>query len=210
VPDLSSLIIPLVVLLLSLTVHEAAHALSADMLGDPTARRLGRVSLNPVVHIDPIGTLLFPALALFSGFPLIGWAKPVPVTPANLHPHWARKYMLIAAAGPASNLVLAVIGAIGVQMIGFGGGSSPATFQIFNFFRIMVVLNVLLAVFNMIPVPPLDGGNVLAGLVGGRGAQVLDRIRPYGIFILYGLLLSGILWQIVDPIQFAILQMLGL
>jgi Zn-dependent protease len=210
VPDLSSLIIPLVVLLLSLTVHEAAHALSADMLGDPTARRLGRVSLNPVVHIDPIGTLLFPALALFSGFPLIGWAKPVPVTPANLHPHWARKYMLIAAAGPASNLVLAVIGAIGVQMIGFGGGSSPAAFQIFNFFRILVVLNVLLAVFNMIPVPPLDGGNVLAGLVGGRGAQVLDRIRPYGIFILYGLLLSGILWQIVEPIQFAILQMLGL
>lgn len=208
--DLSSLVIPLAVLLLSLTVHEAAHALSADMLGDPTARNLGRVSLNPVVHIDPIGTLLFPAIALFSGFPLIGWAKPVPVTPANLHPHWARKYMLIAAAGPASNLVLAVIGAIAVQTIGFGGGSSPAAFQIFNFFRIMVVLNVLLAVFNMIPVPPLDGGNVLAGLVGGRGAQVLDRIRPYGIFILYGLLLSGILWQIVNPIQFAILQMLGL
>ena len=209
-PDLSALIIPLVVLLLSLTVHEAAHALSADMLGDPTARHLGRVSLNPVVHIDPIGTLLFPALALFSGFPLIGWAKPVPVTPANLHPHWARKYMLIAAAGPASNLALAVLAAIGLQAIGFGGGSSPAMAQVFNFFRVMVVLNVLLAVFNMIPVPPLDGGNVLAGLVGGRGAQVLDRIRPYGIFILYGLLLSGILWQIVEPIQFAILQLLGL
>ena len=209
-PDLSALIIPLVVLLLSLTVHEAAHALSADMLGDPTARHLGRVSLNPVVHIDPIGTLLFPALALFSGFPLIGWAKPVPVTPANLHPHWARKYMLIAAAGPASNLVLAVLAAIGLQAIGFGGGSSPAMAQVFNFFRVMVVLNVLLAVFNMIPVPPLDGGNVLAGLLRGQAAEVLNRIRPYGIFILYGLLLSGILWQIVEPIQFAILQLLGL
>ena len=209
-PDLSALIIPLVVLLLSLTVHEAAHALSADMLGDPTARHLGRVSLNPVVHIDPIGTLLFPALALFSGFPLIGWAKPVPVTPANLHPHWARKYMLIAAAGPASNLALAVLAAIGLQAIGFGGGSSPAMAQVFNFFRVMVVLNVLLAVFNMIPVPPLDGGNVLAGLLRGQAAEVLNRIRPYGIFILYGLLLSGILWQIVDPIQFALLQLLGL
>ena len=209
-PDLSALIIPLVVLLLSLTVHEAAHALSADMLGDPTARHLGRVSLNPVVHIDPIGTLLFPALALFSGFPLIGWAKPVPVTPANLHPHWARKYMLIAAAGPASNLALAVLAAIGLQAIGFGGGSSPAMAQVFNFFRVMVVLNVLLAVFNMIPVPPLDGGNVLAGLLRGQAAEVLNRIRPYGIFILYGLLLSGILWQIVEPIQFAILQLLGL
>ena len=209
-PDLSALIIPLVVLLLSLTVHEAAHALSADMLGDPTARHLGRVSLNPVVHIDPIGTLLFPALALFSGFPLIGWAKPVPVTPANLHPHWARKYMLIAAAGPASNLALAVLAAIGLQAIGFGGGSSPAMAQVFNFFRVMVVLNVLLAVFNMIPVPPLDGGNVLAGLLRGQAAEVLNRIRPYGIFILYGLLLSGILWQIVEPIQFALLQLLGL
>ena len=124
--DLSSLIIPLAVLLLSLTVHEAAHALSADMLGDPTARNLGRVSLNPIVHIDPIGTLLFPALSLYSGFPLIGWAKPVPVNPANLHPHWARKYMLVAAAGPASNVALAVVAAIGLQLIGFAGGSTPA------------------------------------------------------------------------------------
>ncbi len=209
-PDLSSLIIPVVVLLLSLTVHEAAHALSADILGDSTARRLGRVSLNPVVHIDPIGTLLFPLIAMVSNLPLIGWAKPVPVNPGNLHPHWARKYMLIAAAGPASNLVLAVIGAIGLHLIGFGGGSSPATAEIFNFLRVLVVLNVLLAVFNMIPVPPLDGGNVLAGLLTGQAAEFLNRIRPYGIFILYGLLLSGILWQIVDPIQFAILQMLGL
>ncbi len=209
-PDLSSLIIPVVVLLLSLTVHEAAHALSADILGDSTARRLGRVSLNPVVHIDPIGTLLFPLIAMVSNLPLIGWAKPVPVNPGNLHPHWARKYMLIAAAGPASNLVRAVIGAIGLHLIGFGGGSSPATAEIFNFLRVLVVLNVLLAVFNMIPVPPLDGGNVLAGLLTGQAAEFLNRIRPYGIFILYGLLLSGILWQIVDPIQFAILQMLGL
>ena len=205
-----SVLVAFVVLLLSLTVHEAAHAWSADLLGDPTAQRLGRVSLNPVVHIDPVGTLLFPLLAMFSNLPLIGWAKPVPVNPANLHPHWARKYMLIAAAGPASNMVLAIVAAIGLHLIGFGGGSTPATAQTFDFLRIMVVLNVLLAVFNMIPVPPLDGGNVLAGLLTGQAAEFLNRIRPYGIFILYGLLLSGILWRIVDPIQIAILQMLGL
>lgn len=205
-----SVLVAIVVLLISLTIHEAAHAWSADLLGDPTAQRLGRVSLNPVVHIDPIGTLLFPLLSFLSNFPLIGWAKPVPVNPANLHPHWARKYMLIAAAGPASNLVLAVVAAIGLQLIGFAGGSSPAIEQIFNFLRVTVVLNVLLAVFNMIPVPPLDGGNVLAGMLTGQAAEFLNRIRPYGIFILYGLLLSGILFRIVDPIQFAILQMLGL
>jgi Zn-dependent protease len=193
-----------------LTVHEAAHAWSADLLGDPTAQRLGRVSLNPAVHIDPIGTLVFPLLALLSNLPLIGWAKPVPVTPANLHPHWARKYMLIAAAGPASNLALALVGAVGLQLIGFQGGSTPAAAQLFDFLRVLVVLNVLLAVFNMIPVPPLDGGNVLAGLLTGQAAEALNRVRPYGIFILYGLLLSGILWRIVDPIQIAILQLLGL
>ena len=205
-----SVVVAIVVLLLSLTIHEAAHAWSADLLGDPTAQRLGRVSLNPIVHIDPIGTLLFPLLSYLSNLPLIGWAKPVPVNPANLHPHWARKYMLIAAAGPASNLVLAVVAAIGLQLIGFGGGSTPVTAQIFNFLRVTVVLNVLLAVFNMIPVPPLDGGNVLAGLLKGPAAEALNRIRPYGIFILYGLLFTGILWKIVEPIQFAILQMLGL
>ena len=205
-----SVLIAVVVLLLSLTIHEAAHAWSADLLGDPTAQRLGRVSLNPIVHIDPIGTLLFPLLALLSNLPLIGWAKPVPVNTGNLHPHWAQKYMLIAAAGPASNLLLAVIAAIGLQLIGFGGGSTPVTSQLFDFLRVTVVLNVLLAVFNMIPVPPLDGGNVLAGLLRGQAAEVLNRIRPYGIFIIYGLLFTGILWRIVDPIQFAILQFLGL
>ena len=208
--DLSSLIILFVVLLLSLTFHEAAHALSADILGDPTARRLGRVSLNPIVHIDPIGTLLFPLLAMLSNFPLLGWAKPVPVNPANLHGHWQRKYMLIAAAGPASNLFLATVAAIGLHLIGFTGGSSPAASEIFGFLQAMVGMNVLLAVFNMIPVPPLDGGNVLAGLLSGHAAALFNRIRPYGMFILYGLLLSGILWQIVTPVENAILRVLGL
>jgi Zn-dependent protease len=206
--DLARILIGFTVLLLSLTVHEAAHAWSADVLGDPTARRLGRVSLNPAVHIDPIGTLLFPLIAMFTNLPLIGWAKPVPVNPSNLHGHWKRKYMMIAAAGPASNLVLAVIGAIGVRLIGFEGGTNPATSQIFQFLLMMVVLNVLLAVFNMLPVPPLDGGNVLMGLLRGRASELFNSIRPFGMIILYALLLSGILWQIVEPVQDRILRTL--
>jgi Zn-dependent protease len=206
--DLARILIGFTVLLLSLSFHEAAHAWSADALGDPTARRLGRVSLNPLVHIDPIGTLLFPLIALFTNLPLIGWAKPVPVNPANLHGHWKRKYMMIAAAGPASNLILAVVAAVGVRLIGFEGGTNPATSQIFQFLLMMVVLNVLLAVFNMLPVPPLDGGNVLMGLLRGRASELFNSMRPFGMIILYALLISGILWQIVGPVQDAILDTL--
>ena len=208
--DLQVILFEFVVLLLSLTVHEAAHAWSADILGDSTARRLGRVSLNPVVHIDPIGTLLFPLIAMVTHAPILGWAKPVPVNPSNLHPHWARKYMAVAAAGPASNLVLAIVGAVGMHAIGFGGGSIPATAQIFQFLSALVQINVVLAVFNMIPVPPLDGGNVLSGLLRGQAAQLFNNLRPYGMVILYGLLLSGILWRIVTPIEIAIFRGLGL
>ena len=179
------------VLLLSLTVHEAAHAWSADRLGDATARRLGRLSLNPAVHIDPIGTIAFPLISLFTGLPLIGWAKPVPVNTRALYPNWRQKFMLVAAAGPASNLVLAVIAAVLVRVVPVGPVSAAL--------ETAVSLNVLLAVFNMVPVPPLDGGNVLSGLLTGSMAETFDKLRPYGFLILYGLMLSGILWTIVSP-----------
>jgi Zn-dependent protease len=179
------------ILLLSLTVHEAAHAWSADRLGDATARMLGRLSLNPAVHIDPIGTIVFPLISLFTGLPLIGWAKPVPVNTRALSPNWRQKFMLVAAAGPASNLVLAVIAAVLVRVVPVGPASAA--------FETAVFLNVLLAVFNMVPVPPLDGGNVLSGLLTGSMAETFDRLRPYGFLILYGLMLSGILWTIVSP-----------
>ena len=204
--DFTRIFIGFAVLLLSLTFHEAAHAWSADLLGDPTARMLGRVSLNPAAHVDPIGTLLFPLVAMLTNLPLIGWAKPVPVNPRNLHGHWKRKYMLIAAAGPAMNLALAMVCSLAVRVIGFEGGSNPATSQIFQFMLAMVVVNVLLAVFNMLPVPPLDGGNVLAGLLRGGASAMFDRLRPYGMIILYGLLISGVLWKIVEPVQGVILR----
>jgi Zn-dependent protease len=206
--DFQAILIQFVVLLLSLTVHEAAHAWSADILGDPTARSLGRVSLNPVVHIDPIGTLLFPLIALMTNIPVLGWAKPVPVNPSNLHGHWQRKYMMIAAAGPASNLALAVASAVGIHLIGFRGGSTPAVTEIFQFLYALLGINVLLAVFNMIPVPPLDGGNVLSGLLRGQAAALYGKLRPFGMLILYGLLLSGLLWKIVDPVQYVIRRVL--
>jgi Zn-dependent protease len=185
-------------------VHEAAHAWSADRLGDDTARRLGRLSLNPVVHIDPIGTILFPLIAMLTNLPIIGWAKPVPVNPGRLRSNWRQKYMLIAAAGPASNLLLAVAAAIAFAVLGqveaSGDAIAVSVAARFEYLlRTAIVVNVLLAVFNMVPVPPLDGGNVLAGLVTGRTADMLDRIRPFGFLILYGLLLTELLWAIVSP-----------
>jgi Zn-dependent protease len=190
--DFAQLFIAFAVLLFSLTVHEAAHAWTADRLGDSTARMLGRVSLNPAVHIDPIGTVVFPLMAMLTRVPLLGWAKPVPVNILNLHGNWREKYMLIAAAGPASNLILAVIAAVLFQAFTLG----PVTLVLAD----VVQLNVLLAVFNMLPIPPLDGGNVLAGLVRGSIADQIDRLRPYGFVILYALMFTGILWRIIGPV----------
>ena len=202
--DLLQIFIAFSVLLFSLTVHEAAHAWSADRLGDATARMLGRVSLNPAVHIDPLGTIVFPLIAMVTNLPIIGWAKPVPVNTRNLRGHWKRKYMAIAAAGPASNLLLASIAAVGVRLMGFEAASGP----VFRFLLLMVVINVLLAVFNMLPIPPLDGGNVLSGLLRGRASDMFDRLRPYGFFLLYALLLTGVFERIVFPIQEGILSWL--
>ena len=202
--DLLQIFIAFSVLLFSLTVHEAAHAWSADRLGDATARMLGRVSLNPAVHIDPLGTIVFPLIAMVTNLPIIGWAKPVPVNTRNLRGHWKRKYMAIAAAGPASNLMLASIAAVGVRLMGFEAASGP----VFRFLLLMVVINVLLAVCNMLPIPPLDGGNVLPGLLSGRASDMFDRLRPYGFFLLYALLLTGVFERIVFPIQEGILSWL--
>ena len=187
----------LVVLILSLSFHEAAHAWSADRLGDPTARLLGRLTLNPLAHIDWIGTVLFPLVARISGMPLIGWAKPVPVNPNNLK-HPRRDFAMVAAAGPASNLLLAAGAWIPLALLSTGEVTGS---QLLAFLRDFIQLNVFLAVFNLLPVPPLDGGNVLAGLVPEQMARVIDRLRPYGIFILYGLLLSGVLVEIARPVD---------
>ena len=199
--DFAQVFISFIVLLFSLTLHEMAHALTADRLGDPTARMLGRVSLNPIVHADPIGTIFFPLLALVTGAPLIGWAKPVPVDVRRLR-HQRRDYVFVAAAGPASNLVIAVLSAtvlavlpISPQALGEPNVSVPLAAILSQAVR----LNVLLAVFNMLPIPPLDGGNVLGGLLPLKLARQFNLIRPYGFLLLYALILSGGFESIVVP-----------
>lgn len=200
--DLTQLLIGFLVLLSSLTVHEAAHAWSADRLGDSTARRLGRVSLNPAVHVDPIGTIVFPLIAIITNLPLIGWAKPVPVSIAQLHGNWRRKFMVIAAAGPASNLAIAILAAVMTRVVGLGGDADAGVgvgAQLGSLLETAIFVNVLLAVFNMIPVPPLDGGNVLSGLLTGSVADAYDKLRPFGFLILYGLMLTGMLTTLISP-----------
>ena len=205
--DFTQIAIQFAVLILSLSVHEAAHAWSAERLGDRTARLLGRVTLNPASHVDPIGTLLFPLIAMVTGAPLLGWAKPVPVNTHQLGRQWKEKFMAIAAAGPASNLVLAAIAAVLIRLLygaEFRDGGTPAWVLVE-----MLQLNVLLAVFNMVPLPPLDGGNVLAGLLRGSTATFFESIRPYGFLILYGLMFSGILSQlIIPPVRMILLALL--
>ena len=185
------------ILLLSLTIHEAAHAWTASTLGDPTARALGRVSLNPLVHIDLIGTLVLPILASVSHLPIIGWAKPVPVNPRNLR-HPRRDFVLVAAAGPISNLLQALAAAIllrGVVVLAHGDVGGLLLNTLLN----AVEINLLLAFFNLIPVPPLDGGNVLLGLLPRRLAAGFAQVRQYGFVVLYALLLSGIASAVILP-----------
>jgi Zn-dependent protease len=197
--SLESIVPAFIILIASLSFHEAAHAWVADRLGDPTARVLGRLTLNPLAHIDWIGTVLFPLVGMLSGLPLIGWAKPVPVDVRNLRAP-RRDFALVALAGPASNIVLAVGFAI---LLKLQGGLVPEGGQtvLTGALALAVLLNVLLAVFNLLPVPPLDGGNVLAGIVPEPVAQLIDRMRPFGFFLLYALLLLGVLDLFVWPIQ---------
>ena len=199
--DFAAVFISFIVLLFSLTIHEMAHAFTADRLGDPTARLLGRVSLNPLVHADPIGTILFPLIAMVSGAPLIGWAKPVPVNVRNLaHPR--RDYVLVAAAGPTSNLVLAVVASLVLAVLPVSPQALDQvtiTPPLAHVLSQLMQLNVLLAVFNMVPIPPLDGGNVLAGLLPRPLAAAFNQLRPYGFLLLYALILTGGFEHIVVP-----------
>jgi Zn-dependent protease len=197
----AQILISFIVLLFSLTIHELAHAWTADRLGDPTARRLGRISLNPIVHADPIGTVVFPLIAAYTGVPLIGWAKPVPVSVKRLR-HPRRDFVLVAAAGPLSNLILAFTAAVALRLLTVTPvtlGEPNISAPIASLLVQLRQINVLLAVFNMVPIPPLDGGNVLLGILPPRLAAPVSSLRPYGFLVIYALMLTGVLTSIVAP-----------
>jgi Zn-dependent protease len=182
--EVSTWIIPLIV---AITFHEAAHGFVAHLLGDDTAWRLGRVSFNPFKHIDPFGTIVLPALLLFTGSPfLFGYAKPVPVNFRALR-HPRRDSILVAAAGPAMNLLLATLAALAFHMVVYTSG--VAQVFIFENLKNALVLNVILAVFNLLPIPPLDGGRIIAGLLPSALARPFSRLEPYGLILLIGLLI---------------------
>jgi Zn-dependent protease len=171
-------------LVIAITFHEAAHAYAARMCGDDTASMLGRVTLNPIKHIDPFGTVLLPLLLLAIQSPfLFGYAKPVPVNFRALR-HPRRDMILVAAAGPAVNLALALIAAIAIRLIDMPGEAGEWLMR--NLANALLI-NVVLAIFNLIPIPPLDGGRIAVGALPRVLARPLARLEPYGMLILIGL-----------------------
>jgi Zn-dependent protease len=202
--DPAQVIMGLAVLLFSLSIHESAHARAAEWRGDPTGRALGRITLNPVHHIDPIGTLLFPLMGLIFGGFIFGWAKPVPVNPNNFK-NPRTDHVVVAAAGPGSNLVAAVGFLVGLKLLivyfpSHIMAQHSVLYPLAQLFEMGVVLNVILLVFNLIPIPPLDGSWILAGLLPGRFTAVFDAIRPYGFMLLLVLLWSGMVQAILGPV----------
>ena len=217
-----SYIIMAFALFFAVCVHEAAHGWAAYKLGDPTAYNLGRVTLNPIAHIDPMGTIIFPLLLIVMRSPfLFGWAKPVPVNPLNLR-NPRRDNLWISEAGPVSNISVAALALIGIVLLKainpnvryvlqafiYGGQGLPRGFYpleglafILYFFA---YINCLLAVFNMIPVPPLDGSGVVMGFLSDEAAEKYDRIRPYGFFIIIGLFIIGLFNLIFRPFHLLI------
>jgi len=200
-------------ILFAISVHESAHAWTADRLGDPTARLQGRVSLNPIPHIDPIGTLLFPLMLIIinlstGGFtPIFGWAKPVMVNSYNLR-RPRHDHMLISASGPLANLVTAAF----IIMVFLLVKNTP----LFNVTPLILLLlytimiNVYLAIFNLLPIHPLDGSGIVEGLLKGEALYNYTRLRPYSLIILMIILFSGLLGAIARPVLGVIFSILGL
>jgi len=177
----------LVVVLFSIILHECAHGLAAERLGDPTARQAGRITLNPIPHLDPIGSILLPGIMLIIGSPILfGWAKPVPINPYNLN-NPKRDMMWIGLAGPAANFVVALILALLARLLPISTNPLGANILLYG-----VAINLLLGFFNLIPIPPLDGSRILTGLLPEKYAYAINSIGRFGFIIIIILFISGV------------------
>jgi Zn-dependent protease len=206
-PDFLTGAVGLVAFIFSVIVHENAHGLAAEHFGDPTARSLGRITMNPIPHLDPVGSVLLPIVAFISGIPFLGWAKPVPVNSANLrNPVVHNAY--VAAAGPASNFLLALICAllwIAVALIfkhvpGVAVSGERSLFFFNTLFSSMITVNCVLALFNLMPIPPLDGHWILMRYLPPGPREALASIGRWGFLILIAMLWTGVLWRILGPV----------
>jgi Zn-dependent protease len=184
-------------ILFAITVHEVAHGWVARLHGDRTAELLGRLTLNPIKHIDLVGTIIVPVVLLALGGFIFGWAKPVPVAQQNLR-NPRRDMALVAAAGPVSNLVMALLWGL-IAKLAAVANIAWASEPLILMGIAGVTINLVLAVLNLLPIPPLDGGRVLSNLLPARYSDMIDRIEPYGLLILVALLAMGILGQLIGP-----------
>ncbi|NMB75793.1 MAG: site-2 protease family protein [Myxococcales bacterium] len=206
--DFMKILLVFIPMLLSLTVHEYAHAFVAYRLGDDTARLMGRMTLNPMSHIDPIGTVLIPLIGLVSGFPFFGWARPVPINPVHFTRRLRMKtsILLTAVAGPLSNLMLALLMAGALALLGpfvaddIYAGNKGILVALTRLAGYTLLINLVLMFFNLIPVPPLDGSKVLAGFLPDRAYPVLDFIGKYSFVLFLGILVFGgrLIWPAVQ------------
>jgi Zn-dependent protease len=196
------------VLLFSLSVHESAHAWTALKQGDPTAQSQGRISLNPLVHIDLIGTVVLPLLMIFTNVPLLGWAKPTPVDPRYFR-DLRRGQIVVSGAGPLSNLLLGLVFAAGLFVAARVLPPPLKDQPVAQLLNLGIQLNVLLAIFNLVPLPPLDGSHVVEwAMPNGMGHRYMRAIAPYGGLILLALVMSGALFTILNPVLRLVLGVL--
>lgn len=211
---LQKIIIWLIPILFAITIHETAHGWVANKLGDPTAKMLGRLTLNPIKHIDLLGTIILPLLLLIFGGFLFGWAKPVPITWQNLK-HPKRDMALVAVAGPLANLGMALLWALITRLgIYLNAQGLAAGFVLTAMGSAGISINIMLFVLNLLPIPPLDGSKVLNSLLNNRASAKFMLLEPYGFVLLLLLLLSGVLTMVMMPViiylRFGIFNLFGL
>lgn len=193
--DILLIIIQIIIVLFALSVHEAAHAFVALKVGDPTSRH--RITLNPLVHIDPIGTIILPLILAITGAPVFGWAKPVMVNPYNFR-NYKRDNMLVSAAGPGSNFLMGILFIVVFKIMVAMSISSKIAFLIVLY---LIYINFILAVFNLIPIPPLDGSGILEYFLKGEALEFFNtKIKPYGFLILLALIFLNVLDYIFNPL----------